>query len=149
MNRLIPPLEVEIDDYGPLYAARKKVYPQSVHGRFRRIKWTILCITLGVYYLLPFRARTALIAASSYIFYGWANPVWAALMFFGSSVDYVCGIGLLKLSRLPDEPPPPKLPPPPENPPPPPKPPPPLLLLPLAMASIALHRITEPRPLGW
>jgi cytochrome c oxidase accessory protein FixG len=39
---------------GPLYAARKKVYPQAVHGRFRQIKWTILGITLGLYYLLPF-----------------------------------------------------------------------------------------------
>jgi cytochrome c oxidase accessory protein FixG len=39
---------------GPLYAPRAKVYPQAVHGRFRRIKWTILCITLGIYYLLPF-----------------------------------------------------------------------------------------------
>jgi cytochrome c oxidase accessory protein FixG len=39
---------------GPLYAARKKVYPQAVHGRFRRIKWGILAVTLGIYYLLPF-----------------------------------------------------------------------------------------------
>ena len=39
---------------GPLYKARDKVYPAAVHGRFRRIKWTILCITLGIYYLLPF-----------------------------------------------------------------------------------------------
>jgi len=39
---------------GPLYAARKKIYPQAVHGRFRRIKWTILLVTLAVYYLLPF-----------------------------------------------------------------------------------------------
>ncbi len=39
---------------GPLYKAREKVYPQAVHGRFRRIKWTILCIALGIYYLLPF-----------------------------------------------------------------------------------------------
>ena len=39
---------------GPLYKSRDKVYPQAVHGRFRRIKWTILCIALGVYYLLPF-----------------------------------------------------------------------------------------------
>ena len=46
--------DVETYIEGPLYAARKKVYPQAVHGRFRRIKWTILCITLGVYYLLPF-----------------------------------------------------------------------------------------------
>src|SRR5689334_2059889 len=63
-----------------------------------------LPLVLAVYYLLPFRARTALIALSSYVFYGWANPIWAAIMFFGSSVDYVCGIGLLKLSGLPDEP---------------------------------------------
>ena len=27
---------------GPLYAARKKVYPQAVSGTFRRIKWTLL-----------------------------------------------------------------------------------------------------------
>jgi cytochrome c oxidase accessory protein FixG len=39
---------------GPLYAPREKLYPQAVHGRFRRIKWTLLVITLGIYYLLPF-----------------------------------------------------------------------------------------------
>jgi len=39
---------------GPLYEARKKIYPQAVHGKFRRIKWAILIFALGVYYLLPF-----------------------------------------------------------------------------------------------
>jgi cytochrome c oxidase accessory protein FixG len=39
---------------GPLYAARKKVYPAAVQGRFRRIKWAIMIVALGVYYLLPF-----------------------------------------------------------------------------------------------
>ena len=38
----------------PLYAKRRKIYPQSVHGTFRRIKTAVLLITLGVYYLLPF-----------------------------------------------------------------------------------------------
>ena len=38
----------------PLYAARKKIYPQRVSGTFRRVKWIILLATLGVYYLLPF-----------------------------------------------------------------------------------------------
>ncbi len=42
-----------IDDI-PLYAPRRKIYPQSVHGIFRRIKWAVLLVTLGVYYLLPF-----------------------------------------------------------------------------------------------
>src|SRR6185312_7302570 len=61
-----------------------------------------LPLVLAAYYALPGRARTALIAVSSYAFYGWANPIWAVIMFFGSSVDYVCGRLLLQLSGLPD-----------------------------------------------
>lgn len=38
----------------PLYASRKEIYPQSVDGYFRRMKWSILVVTLGIYYLLPF-----------------------------------------------------------------------------------------------
>ncbi|MCW2306467.1 cytochrome c oxidase accessory protein CcoG [Rhodobium gokarnense] len=38
----------------PLYAAAKKVYPQAVKGTFRNIRWAVLIITLGIYYLLPF-----------------------------------------------------------------------------------------------
>lgn len=39
---------------GPLFASSKKVYPQSVSGPFRRAKWAILVLCLGIYYLLPF-----------------------------------------------------------------------------------------------
>src|SRR3712207_4781466 len=38
----------------PLYVARKAIYPQAVKGRFRTIKWVVLAITLGIYYVLPF-----------------------------------------------------------------------------------------------
>jgi hypothetical protein len=38
----------------PLYAARRNVYPQRVSGTYRRVKWIVLCVTLGIYYLLPF-----------------------------------------------------------------------------------------------
>ena len=38
----------------PLFAATKKVYPQSVSGPYRRAKWLILVLCLGIYYLLPF-----------------------------------------------------------------------------------------------
>jgi alginate O-acetyltransferase complex protein AlgI len=61
-----------------------------------------LPLVLALYYVLPFRARTAWIAISSYVFYGWANPIWAVVMFFGSSVDYLCGLALVRLSGLPD-----------------------------------------------
>jgi cytochrome c oxidase accessory protein FixG len=42
------------EDEGPLYVARKKVYPQRVAGTFRTVKWIVLFVTLGIYYGLPF-----------------------------------------------------------------------------------------------
>ena len=36
------------------YAPRKKVYPQAVHGRYRRIKWALMVVALLTYYLTPF-----------------------------------------------------------------------------------------------
>jgi len=53
MNQTVPPIDLALDD-GPLYVAQKKVYPQSVYGTFRRIKWGLMAFCLGVYYLLPF-----------------------------------------------------------------------------------------------
>ncbi|MDR3373257.1 MAG: cytochrome c oxidase accessory protein CcoG [Ancalomicrobiaceae bacterium] len=37
-----------------LYQAQEKIYPQSVSGLFRKIKWALLIVCLGIYYLLPF-----------------------------------------------------------------------------------------------
>jgi cytochrome c oxidase accessory protein FixG len=48
------PAEPELPDDAPLYAARKTLYPQSVRGTYRTIKWVVLVATLAVYYLLPF-----------------------------------------------------------------------------------------------
>ncbi|WP_293717713.1 cytochrome c oxidase accessory protein CcoG [Stappia sp.] len=36
------------------FASAKKIYPMAVHGTFRKIKWAVLFITLGIYYFLPF-----------------------------------------------------------------------------------------------
>ncbi|WP_338827086.1 cytochrome c oxidase accessory protein CcoG [Bradyrhizobium sp. 27S5] len=54
MNKPVLPHELITDEDGPLYAPRKKVFPQSVSGRFRSIKWRLMAVCLGVYYLLPF-----------------------------------------------------------------------------------------------
>ena len=42
------------DDDQPFYEPHHKVYPQSVHGVFRRAKWLVLIVTLGIYYFTPF-----------------------------------------------------------------------------------------------
>ena len=36
-----------------LYADRVKVYPQKIRGRFRRLKWIVMAVLLGIYYLVP------------------------------------------------------------------------------------------------
>ncbi len=36
-----------------LYASRVRVYPKTVHGRMRQIKWAVLILCLVIYYVLP------------------------------------------------------------------------------------------------
>ena len=36
-----------------LYEARTHIYPRSVSGRFRTLKWSVVIIAYGVYFLLP------------------------------------------------------------------------------------------------
>lgn len=36
-----------------LYAKRQQIYPKLAHGKFRLVKWAVMAMTLGVYYLLP------------------------------------------------------------------------------------------------
>jgi len=37
----------------PLYAPRKKIFPKRAQGTFRRFKWLVMLVTLGIYYLTP------------------------------------------------------------------------------------------------
>lgn len=36
-----------------LYASREPIYPKLASGTFRRVKWAVMGVTLGIYYLLP------------------------------------------------------------------------------------------------
>ena len=35
------------------YAVRTRIYPKLAHGNFRRAKWMVMLVTLGIYYFLP------------------------------------------------------------------------------------------------
>ena len=37
----------------PLFSGRVQVYPKKVSGFFRRMKWQVLAVLLGIYYLVP------------------------------------------------------------------------------------------------
>ena len=36
-----------------LYAARVKIHPKRASGYFRNLKWLVMAVTLGIYYLTP------------------------------------------------------------------------------------------------
>ena len=40
-------------DQQQLYASRQAIFPRSVQGRFRNLKWGVLALAYGVYFLLP------------------------------------------------------------------------------------------------
>ncbi len=46
-------LSVEAQKRVPLYAGRVEVYPKTVAGTFRRLKWAALIVLLAIYYVLP------------------------------------------------------------------------------------------------
>jgi alginate O-acetyltransferase complex protein AlgI len=57
-----------------------------------------LPLVLLLNYSLPFRWLSFTLTVLSYIFYGWANPVWVLLMLASSYIDYFCGLALVKFS---------------------------------------------------
>ena len=56
--------------------------------------FAFLPAVLAVYYLLPRRARHLGLTASSYLFYGWTNPLFMVLMASSTVVDYLCGLAM-------------------------------------------------------
>jgi len=50
-----------------------------------------LPLALLLYYASPQRARHLLLTVLSYLFYGWANPLFVVLMAFSTAVDFFCG----------------------------------------------------------
>ncbi|MEZ5899037.1 MAG: cytochrome c oxidase accessory protein CcoG [Hyphomicrobiaceae bacterium] len=35
------------------YASRQKIYPKLTHGTYRNLKWALMALCLGIYYLIP------------------------------------------------------------------------------------------------
>jgi alginate O-acetyltransferase complex protein AlgI len=49
---------------------------------------------LLLYYAVPRRAKHFLLTLVSYLFYGWANPLFVFLLLFSTTVDYFCGLAI-------------------------------------------------------
>jgi cytochrome c oxidase accessory protein FixG len=94
---------------GPLYEARKKVYPQAVHGKFRRIKWAILIFALGVYYLLPFvrwnrgpgqPSQAVLVDFPNSRFYFFFIELWPQEVYFFTGLLIIAAMALFLMNAI-------------------------------------------------
>ncbi len=93
----------------PLYTPRRKIYPQSTHGTFRRIKWAVLIVTLGIYYGLPFvrwdRGPTApsqavLVDFPARRFYFFFIEIWPQEVYYLTGLLILAAIGLFLMNAI-------------------------------------------------
>ncbi|WP_449256106.1 cytochrome c oxidase accessory protein CcoG [Bosea sp. (in: a-proteobacteria)] len=87
----------------PLYAARKKIFPKRAEGRFRRFKWLVMLVTLGVYYLTPWLRwdrgshapdQAVLVDLANRRFYFFPIEIWPQELYFVAGLLIMAGFGL-------------------------------------------------------
>jgi cytochrome c oxidase accessory protein FixG len=104
-----PPIDDLPEFEPPLYAARRKIYPQSVHGTFRRIKWAVLVVTLAVYYFLPFVRwnrgpdapdQAVLIDFPGRRFYFFFIEIWPQEVYFFTGLLIIAAVTLFLMNAV-------------------------------------------------
>ncbi|MCY6381343.1 cytochrome c oxidase accessory protein CcoG [Hoeflea prorocentri] len=87
----------------PLYEARKKIFPKRASGQFRRFKWLIMLVTLGIYYLTPWLRwdrgpfapdQAVLVDIANRRFYFFFIEIWPQEFFFVAGLLVMAGLGL-------------------------------------------------------
>jgi cytochrome c oxidase accessory protein FixG len=87
----------------PLYAPRKKIFPKRASGDFRRFKWLVMAVTLGIYYLTPWLRwdrgpyapdQAVLIDLAHRRFYFFFIEIWPQEFFYVAGLLMMAGIGL-------------------------------------------------------
>ncbi len=87
----------------PLYEKRKKIFPKRAEGRFRRFKWIVMLITLGIYYLTPWIRwdrgahapdQAVLVDLAARRFYFFFIEIWPQEFFFVAGLLVMAGFGL-------------------------------------------------------
>jgi polyferredoxin len=86
-----------------LYAAREPVFPKRVKGTFRNLKWIIMIVTLGIYYVTPWirfdrgpnlpDQAVLLDLANRRFFFFWIE-IWPHEFYFVAGLLIMAGLGL-------------------------------------------------------
>jgi cytochrome c oxidase accessory protein FixG len=86
-----------------LYAPREPIFPRRVSGTFRRLKWWILALTLGIYYITPWLRwdrgpgmpdQAVLVDLANRRFYFFWIEIWPHEFYFVAGLLIMAGLGL-------------------------------------------------------
>ncbi len=86
-----------------LYAAQEPVFPKRVSGKFRTLKWWIMAVTLGIYYLTPWIRwdrgpnlpdQAVLVDLAGRRFYFFWIEIWPHEFYFVAGLLIMAGLGL-------------------------------------------------------
>lgn len=86
-----------------LYTPREPIFPRRVSGKFRRLKWWIMALTLGIYYLTPWIRwdrgpnlpdQAVLVDMAHRRFYFFWIEIWPHEFYFVAGLLIMAGLGL-------------------------------------------------------
>ena len=86
-----------------LYAPREPIFPRRVSGPFRNLKWIILVVTLGIYYITPWIRwdrgpelpdQAVLLDLAHRRFYFFWIEIWPHEFYFVAGLLIMAGLGL-------------------------------------------------------
>jgi len=86
-----------------LYAAREPIFPKRVYGRFRNLKWAVMIVTLGIYYVTPWIRwdrgpnlpdQAVLVDLAGRRFYFFWIEIWPHEFYFVAGLLIMAGLGL-------------------------------------------------------
>ncbi|NNE41444.1 MAG: cytochrome c oxidase accessory protein CcoG [Marinicaulis sp.] len=92
-----------------LYKARDPIYPKRVRGAYRRLKWVIMVLTLGVYYLVPWIRwprgpsepdQAVLIDFPGSRFYFFFIEIWPDELYYVTGLLILAALGLFLATAL-------------------------------------------------
>lgn len=95
--------ETQPDAPESLYAAREPIFPKRVKGKFRSLKWLIMIVTLGVYYVTPWIRwdrgpslpdQAVLVDLGSRRFFFFWIEIWPHEFYFIAGLLVMAGLGL-------------------------------------------------------
>jgi polyferredoxin len=86
-----------------LYVSREPIFPRRVSGHFRTLKWILMVVLLGIYYVTPFLRwdrgahlpdQAVLVDIAHRRFFFFMIEIWPHEFYFVAGLLIMAGLGL-------------------------------------------------------